>query len=71
MGGLYTVTLDGEAVAATYEFTRDAASDFVGVMAYLPTAALTSGRHELVIESRTGADRDARETVRIPFYTAP
>ena len=70
VGGLYSVALDGEMVTASYEFTRDVASDFVGVMAYLPTSSLAAGRHELVIESRSGDDPNARETVRIPFYTA-
>ena len=69
LGGLYKVALDGVAVASTYQFTRDAASDFVGVIAYLPTADLPRGPHELAIDTPgNNADAD-REIIRIPFYS--
>ncbi len=67
VGGLYKIALDGAAVTTTFRFTRDAASDFVGVLAYLPTSDLPAGPHELVIDAPTGDD--GRELIRIPFYT--
>ena len=68
LGGLYKVSLDGNAVSNTYNFTRDAASDFVGVLAYIETAALTAGPHEFTIDA-PGNDAGApRELIKIPFY---
>jgi hypothetical protein len=69
VGGLYKVALDGAVVAATYRFSRDADSDFVGVLAYLPTDAIAPGMHELTIDGPGGNNPEApREIVRIPFY---
>ena len=69
VGGLYQVSLDGNALAASYRFTRDAASDFVGVMAYVPTTDLSPGPHELTIDAPGGNPQAPREITRIPFYS--
>ena len=70
LGRLYVVTLDGAALAPAYNFTRDAASDFVGVLTYIETAALQPGRHEFTVDA-PGNDADApREVTKIPFYIA-
>ena len=68
LGGLYRVSLDGGAVTGTYRFARDAASDFVGVVAYLPTANLQQGPHELTIDAPGNNENAPRDIVRIPFY---
>jgi hypothetical protein len=69
LGGLYRVSLDGAAVTSTYRFARDAASDFVGVVAYLPTGDLQRGPHELTIDAPGNNENAAREIVKIPFYS--
>jgi hypothetical protein len=70
LGGLYNVALDGVTIAPSYNFTRDAASDFVGVLAYIQTASLQPGPHEFTVDA-PGNDVDAsREITRIPFYIA-
>ena len=69
LGGLYRVSLDGSAVTSTYRFARDAASDFVGVVAYLPTGDLQRGPHELTIDAPGNNENAAREIVKIPFYS--
>ena len=71
LGGLYKVALDGVTVTSTYRFTRDAESDFVGVAAYLPTANLPQGPHELTIDAPGNNENAPREIIKIPFYTAP
>jgi hypothetical protein len=68
IGNLYVVSLDGAGVAASYTFTRDAASDFVGVLAYIPTATLAPGPHEFTIDGPGNELRSPRELTRIPFY---
>jgi hypothetical protein len=68
VGGLYKVSLDGTLVANDYLFTRDSASDFVGVISYIPTASLQPGWHEFTIDA-PGNEADApRELIKIPFY---
>jgi hypothetical protein len=68
LGGLHTVHLNGSVVEGlTYDFTRDAASDYVGVMTMVDVRTLGSGRHELVVEG-PGRDEGTRATSRIPFY---
>lgn len=68
VGGLYHVSLDAGALTPAFHFTRDAASDFVGVLAYVPTTGLAPGPHEFAIDA-PGNDADApREIIRIPFY---
>jgi hypothetical protein len=69
VGGLYKVSLDGVGVTGAYQFTRDAASDFVGVLAYLPTADLPPGPHELTIDSPGNNAEAARQIIKIPFYS--
>ena len=69
VGNLYKVSLDGTAVTTSYHFTRDAASDFVGVLAYLPAGDLAPGPHELAIDAPGGNPNAPREIIRIPFYT--
>jgi hypothetical protein len=69
LGNLYKVSLDGAAVTASYSFTRDAASEFVGVLAYLPTAGMASGPHELTIDGPGGNPDAPREIIKIPFYS--
>jgi hypothetical protein len=69
VGGLYKVSLDGVDVTSTYRFTRDAASDFVGVLAYLPVADLPQGSHELTVDAPGGSADAAREIITIPFYS--
>ena len=69
VGGLYKVALDGVAVTSTYRFTRDADSDFVGVLAYLPTADLQPGPHELTIDAPGNNENAPREIIKIPFYS--
>jgi hypothetical protein len=69
VGALYKVSLDGVDVASAYQFTRDAASDFVGVLAYLPTSNLQPGPHELTIDAPGNNVTATREIVRIPFYS--
>jgi hypothetical protein len=68
VGGLYKVSLDGNAVTTTYTFTRDAASDFVGVLAYIPTAALQPGPHEFIVDAPGNDLVGPRELTRIPFH---
>ena len=69
VGGLYKLSLDGAPLTASYTFARDAASDFVGVLAYLPTEGLSPGPHELTIDA-PGSDAEApREIIKIPFYS--
>ena len=71
LGGLYKVSLDANALTPEYRFTRDAQSDFVGLLAYLPTAGLAPGPHTLTVDI-PGSRADAeREIVRIPFYSVP
>ena len=48
--------------------TRDAASDFVGVLAYIQTAALQPGPHEFTVDAPGGDADDPRELIKIPFY---
>ena len=50
-------------------FTRDADSDFVGVLAYLPTADLQPGPHELTIDAPGNTENAPRELIKIPFYS--
>lgn len=69
LGNLYKVSLDGAALTPSYLFTRDGATDFVGVLAYLPTAALPAGAHELRIDTPLGGGD--RQIIRIPFQTVP
>ena len=69
VGNLYKVSLDGTPVTASYRFTRDAVSGFVGVLAYLPTEGLAPGPHELVIDGPGGNPDAPREIIRIPFYS--
>jgi hypothetical protein len=68
VGNLYKVWLDDSTVTTTYTFTRDAASDFVGVLAYLPTAGLQPGSHQLTIDAPGNDLVGARELIKIPFY---
>ena len=69
LGGLYRVSLDASVLTPAYSFTRDAESDFVGLLAYVPTANLAPGPHTLTIDG-PGSSADAdREIVRIPFYS--
>ena len=63
------MSLDGATVTASYSFTRDAASDYVGVLAYLPSDGLAPGPHELTIDAPGGNPEAPRETIRIPFYS--
>jgi hypothetical protein len=69
VGSLYKVSLDGTAVTASYSFTRDAASDFVGVLAYLPTTGMALGPHELTIDGPGNNAEAPREVITIPFYS--
>lgn len=69
VGNLYTVSLDGTPLTAAYSFTRDAASDFVGVLAYVPTDGLAPGPHELTIDGPGGNPEAPREIIKIPFYS--
>jgi hypothetical protein len=69
LGNLYKVSLDGAVVTTSYRFTRDAASEFVGVLAYLPTAGLAPGPHELAIDGPGGNPNAPREVITIPFYS--
>jgi hypothetical protein len=69
VGNLYKVSLDGTIVAASYSFTRDAVSDFVGVLAYLPTTGLTPGPHDLTIDAPGNNAAAPREVITIPFYS--
>ena len=69
VGNLYKVSIDGAMVTASYSFTRDAVSDFVGVLAYLPTDALAPGPHELTIDGPGGNPQAPREVITIPFYS--
>jgi hypothetical protein len=69
VGGLYKVSLDGVALAPTYTFTRDADSDYVGVLAYVPTSDLQPGPHELTIDAPGNRESAPREIIRIPFYS--
>lgn len=69
LGRLYKVSLDDMEVTTTYRFTRDAASDFVGVLAYLPAADLQQGPHELTIDAPGNNENAAREILKIPFYS--
>lgn len=69
VGNLYKVSLDGAPLTATYGFTRDADSDFVGVLAYVPTDGLAPGPHELTIDGPGGNPDAPREIVKIPFYS--
>jgi len=69
VGDLYRVSIDGAAVTASYNFTRDAASDFVGVLAYLPVDGLAPGPHELAIDAPGSNAQAPREVFRIPFYS--
>jgi hypothetical protein len=56
-------------VTSSYRFTRDAASGFVGVLAYLPTDGLAAGPHELTIDGPGGNPDAPREVITIPFYS--
>jgi len=69
VGNLYKVSLDGMDLPASYRFTRDAASDFVGVLAYVPTDGLAPGPHELTIDAPGGNAEAPREIFKIPFYS--
>lgn len=69
LGNLHKVSLDGALLTPSYRFTRDAATDFVGVLAYLPTAAMPAGSHELTIDAPRGDGN--RQVIRIPFQTVP
>ena len=69
VGGLYKVSIDGTALTTSFSFTRDAASDFVGVLAYVPTTGLQPGPHEFVIDAPGNRDTAPREITRIPFYS--
>ena len=69
VGHLYKVSIDGAVVTASYSFTRDAASDFVGVLAYLPAGGLAPGPHELTIDGPGGNPQAPREVITIPFYS--
>jgi hypothetical protein len=68
VGNLYKVSLDGTTLAVTYTFTRDAASDFVGVLAYLTTDGLRHGPHELTVDAPGNDLAGPRELIKIPFY---
>ncbi|HEX4915096.1 MAG TPA: hypothetical protein VFV51_14110, partial [Vicinamibacterales bacterium] len=68
VGNLYRVSLDGTALLTTYRFTRDAASDFVGVLAYLTTSGLQHGPHELTVDAPGNDLTGPRELIKIPFY---
>ena len=68
VGNLYNVSLDGAPLTTAYSFTRDVASDFVGVLAYVPTDGLAPGPHELTIDGPGGNPEAPREIIKIPFY---
>ncbi len=68
LGGLHTLFLDeGTLDGLTFDFTRDAGSDFVGLVSYLDVRTLAPGRHELRIDA-PGRDEGTTTTYRIPFY---
>src|SRR5687768_3428550 len=51
VGGLYKLSIDDTALTTSFSFTRDADSDFVGVLAYVPTTGLQPGPHEFAIDA--------------------
>jgi hypothetical protein len=70
VGRLYAVSLDSAPLDTTYHFTRDAASDFVGVLAYVAASGLPAGLHQFTIDAPGNTDAAPREIIRIPFYVA-
>jgi hypothetical protein len=69
VGGLYKVSLDDAPLTNSYTFSRDAASDFVGVLAYVPTSGLPPGPHEFMIDAPGNTETAPRNITRIPFYS--
>lgn len=68
LGGLHTLLLDDQPLQGlTFDFTRDAGSDFVGVITFIDVRTLASGRHLLQIDA-PGRDEGTTTTYRIPFY---
>lgn len=68
LGGLHTLLLDDQPLQAlTFDFTRDAGSDFVGVITFIDVRTLAPGRHVLQIDA-PGRDEGTTATYRIPFY---
>ena len=76
LAGLWTVTLDGAAVdVVTFDYAERRDLGTRGLQGYLPTGALTPGRHEIVLRWNVGGDakthRTRERTYHIPFWFAP
>lgn len=67
VGGLYSLALDDQPVTPqVFDFTREVASDYLGVFAYVDIQSLSPGRHELRIEA-PGREGEPPVVTRIPF----
>lgn len=67
VGGLYALKIDDRPVTPTaFDFTRQAETDFLGVLAYVDIQALTPGRHELHVQA-PGREGEPPVVTRIPF----
>lgn len=68
LGDLHRLLLDDQPLQGlTFDFTRDAGSDFVGVITFIDVRTLGPGRHVLQVDA-PGRDEGTTTTYRIPFY---